>query len=131
MREGEEKHYGLAALFAGIGLIFWANVPALFAGHFAATGLPPATIPLHAFANGLEGTGWFAVAFLTLKGRFEAASWLGYFCAGLWAWDMVTTAYLPAMPVPPHQWLWGPISVLLMCLALRRLVHASAGRVPG
>ncbi len=121
MNRSHRSEWGLPLFFTLIGFIFWANVPGLHAGLFERTGLPEAIIPLHMIANGIEGTGWFLVAWLSWTCRWRIAAWFACFLAGMWCWDMMTTAYLPHMPVPPFQWFWGPASVVLMVVAANRL----------
>lgn len=116
-----KRDHALILFFSLAGLVFWLNVPGLYAGFFDETGLPPEVIPLHSFANGLEGTGWLLVAIMTGLRRYRAAAWVGYFVVGMWAWDMTTTTYLSNMPVPPYQWAWGPLTVLILLVGVGRL----------
>ncbi len=102
----------LISIFFGI--VFWWNVPGLQMGLFDETGLPPKVIPLHSIANGMEGSGWFLVAILVATQRYRPASCVVSFVSGMWAWDMITTAFLPNMPVPSHYWAWGPMTILAM-----------------
>lgn len=47
----------------------------------------------------------------------HAARWPLYFLAGMWSWQMLTTALLAPWPGPPAQALWGPFSVALLLAA--------------
>ncbi len=110
----------VVALSVFTGVVFASTVVSLARGDYAASGLPASVLPWHGVGNAIESALWFAVATLAWIGRSVAAGWLALFGTGMFAWDMLTTAFLPAMPIP-HQQIWGPVAVVLMLSVGRSL----------
>ncbi len=112
-----------AWLFGAFGLSFAVTVMSLINGDYNRSGLPGSVLPWHMIANGLEALLCFLAAALIWAGSVRAAGWLGLFAVGMFAWDMLTTAFLMNMPIP-WQPIWGPIALLLGLMVTSRLRKA-------
>jgi len=96
-------------------------------GSFDTSGLPMNTLVLHAWVNGLESFGWLVIFLFGFSEGADGKNFvrrhsggLAVFLAGMWCWDMITTANL-VMPVPAYQIVWGPLSVAVMLLLAYQL----------
>ncbi|MCF6214860.1 MAG: hypothetical protein L3J58_01650 [Emcibacter sp.] len=102
-------------------LSFSSSVWGLLNGDFDSSGIPLGVISLHTWVNGFEAVGWLLILFSPLiESVRKHAHKLAVFLAGMWCWDMITTMNL-AMPVPPQQIVWGPVSVAIMLLTAYQL----------
>lgn len=101
-------------------LVFVWSAFSVWRGDFAESALPIIVLGPHAIANGIAAAGWIAVFALATAGRSDWAGRFGLFLLGMWFWDMVTTLPL-ALPLPPAQAVWGPLSVGLMLAVLAPL----------
>ena len=98
-------------------LVFAWSAYSVWRGDFAGSDLPEIVLGPHAVANAIEAVGWISVFALVTAGRVDWAGRLGLFLMGMWFWDMVTTLPL-ALPLPPAQAIWGPLSIALMLAVL-------------
>ncbi|UYV16573.1 hypothetical protein [Porphyrobacter sp. ULC335] len=101
-------------------LVFAWSAFSVWRGDFADSALPAIVLGPHAIANGIAAAGWIAVFAMATAGRSDWAGRFGLFLLGMWFWDMVTTLPL-ALPLPPAQAVWGPLSVGLMLAVLAPL----------
>ncbi len=120
---GKVKRYGFVVLFMVLFYLFEESARAVAAGAFDASGIPAIVLPQHTAMNFLEAIVWIAAAVLTFFMHYRPAALLSVFGAGLWCWDMTTTAGLE-MPVWPFYTVWGPLFVVVMVIAAVELNRA-------
>lgn len=106
--------------FFTFAVAFALSAYAVWRGDFADSALPAIVLGPHAMANAIEAAGWIIVFGLATVGRSDWAGRLGLFLVGMWFWDMVTTLPL-ALPLPPAQTVWGPLSLGVMLAVLAPL----------
>jgi hypothetical protein len=123
---GRVQRYGFTALFVLLSYLFAESARAVAAGAFDSSGIPTIVLPQHTVMNSLESIVWLSAALLTLFMRYRTASLLSFFGAGLWSWDMSTTAGLE-MPVWPFYTVWGPLFIVVMVFAGVELNRAWRG----
>lgn len=120
--------HGRALLFLlAVGLGFAGTVASLMHGDYAQSGLPGSVLPWHTVANAIEAAFWLGSAWLVWAGSLRAAGWLGLFASGMFAWDMLSTAFLLNMPLP-GQPVWGPIALVCMLGVAAHLRRTSPTR---
>lgn len=113
------------ALFLPV-LTFAGSAWGVYVGDFASAGFPASVLPLHAWLNAFEASGWLLLCIFYKQSWLKPiASKIAVFLAGMWCWDMITTMNL-TMPVPPQQIVWGPISIAILLLIAYEL-HSQSG----
>jgi hypothetical protein len=110
------SRYGFLIFAAAFG---WSAF-SVWRGDFANSELPDSVLGPHAIANAIAAGGWILMFVLATGRRLDWAGRLGLFLMGMWFWDMVTTLPL-ALPLPPAQAIWGPLSIALMLVVLSPL----------
>lgn len=92
-----------------------------------AAGLPPEVAPLHRLTLAAMSV-TLALIVVLLWHRKAVGVWALYPLAGMWCWEMLTTALLTPWPGPPAQAWWGPFSVAaLLAVALRQHPPSAQG----
>ncbi len=94
-------------------------------GDYSGVGFPPAMVPTHAVANGIEAIGWLVVFLLASARVSGVAARVAYVLCGAFGFDLLTTWPL-TMPIPPGFAIWGSAALALGLLAARAIEQTSA-----
>lgn len=104
---------GCVMWLAILSYLFLQSSLAVSSGAFNTSGIPFEVLHHHTALNAIESLIWLLATVTLILGKTNFTKPLCLFGAGLWGWDMTTTAGLE-MPVWPYYTTWGTLIVVSM-----------------